>query len=125
MGAARHNSSTRHDGLDAINRLRKASVDGMCPEATPSASKEAPQWPWGLRRLPRWSSPTPRSTGDRVAHPPKTNQLPRDGLGVTKEWAQQGPPSKPWHAPISLTYGRGGSALEGQLEKIGTCYRNP
>ena len=71
-----HNSSTRHDNLDAINHLRKASADETCPKAIPFTSKEAPQWPRGLRRLPRRSSLTYRSTGARVAHPPKpTNSL--------------------------------------------------
>jgi hypothetical protein len=36
-----HNSSTRHDGPDTINRLCKTSVDGTCPEASPSTGKEA------------------------------------------------------------------------------------
>jgi hypothetical protein len=40
-GGARHNSSTRLNGLDAINRLRKTSVDGMSPEAAPSTIKGA------------------------------------------------------------------------------------
>jgi len=40
-----HNSTTRHNSPDAINRLCKASLDGTCPEATPFIGKEAPQWP--------------------------------------------------------------------------------
>ena len=79
-----HNSSTRHDGPNAINHLHKVSTDGTRLEATLFAGKEAPQWPRGLRRLPRRSSPTSRSMGARVAHPPKTNQLPRVGSGATE-----------------------------------------
>jgi hypothetical protein len=73
-GGTRLNSSTRHNGPDAINHLRKASTDRTCPEAAPSASKEAPQWPQGLRWLPRCSSQTP----DRWAlgwHIPQNNSL--------------------------------------------------
>jgi hypothetical protein len=40
-GRACHNSSTRLDGPDAINCLRKTSVDGMSPEAAPSTGKGA------------------------------------------------------------------------------------
>ena len=78
-GGARLNSSTRHDGLDAINRLRKTSVEGTCLEAATPTSREAPQWPRGLRQLPRRSNPTPRSMGAQVEHPPKpTNSLELD-----------------------------------------------
>jgi hypothetical protein len=74
-----HNSS-RHDGPDAINHLRKASADRMCPKATPSLARRPHN---GLRGcagsldgaalpLDQW--------GTRVAHPPKTNQL--SGVGT-------------------------------------------
>ena len=78
---AHHNSSTRHDNLDAINYLRKVSADGMCPEATPFAGMEAPQWSQGLRRLPRRSNSTFRSTGTRVAYPPKNQPTPQSWVG--------------------------------------------
>jgi hypothetical protein len=105
-GGARHNSSTRHDDPDTINHLCKTSMDGMCLEATLSAGKEAPQWPWGLRRLPRRSNPTPRSKGTRVVHPQKTNQLLGVGSGATEQWAQRGSLSKARRAPRSPIYGR-------------------
>jgi hypothetical protein len=41
-GGARHNSSTRHDGPDTINCLRKTSAEGMHLEATTPTDKEAP-----------------------------------------------------------------------------------
>jgi hypothetical protein len=75
-GGACLNSSTRHDGPDAINRLCKTSAEGMCPEAATLAGREAPQQSRGLRQLPRWSDPTPRMMGARVDHSPKpTNSL--------------------------------------------------
>ena len=43
-----HNSSTRHDGPDAINHLRKALADRMCLEATPFTGKKVPQWSQGM-----------------------------------------------------------------------------
>ena len=52
-GGACHNSSARHDGRDAINRLRRASAKGTCLEAATPADMEAPQRPHGLCRLPR------------------------------------------------------------------------
>jgi hypothetical protein len=91
-GAARLDSSSRHNSPDAINCLRRPSVDGTLPEAAPSTSKEAPQWSQALRQLPKQSSPTPRQTGARVVHPLKSNQLPGVRLGVTEQRAQQGPP---------------------------------
>jgi hypothetical protein len=41
-GGARQNSSTRHDDPDAINRLRKTSVEGTCLEVATPADKEVP-----------------------------------------------------------------------------------
>jgi hypothetical protein len=45
---AHHNSSTGHDVPDAINCLRKTSVEGTRLEAATPADKEAPPWPHGL-----------------------------------------------------------------------------
>jgi hypothetical protein len=39
---AHHNSSTRHDGPDAINCLRKKLVEGMCLDAATPTDREAP-----------------------------------------------------------------------------------
>ena len=107
------NSSTRHDGPDAINNLCKTSTEGTCPEATTPTGREAPYWPRGLHHLPRWSNPTPRTMAARVEHPQKTNQLPRVGSGSAEQWAQRGPPSKAWCGPLTLIYGHMRSALEG------------
>jgi len=112
-GGACLNSSTRHDGLDAINRLRKTLVEGMCLEAATPAGRVAPHWPRGLHHLHRRTNPTPRTMATRVQHPQKTNQLPRVGSGATEKWAQRGPLSRARCTPLTPIYGHRRSAPEG------------
>jgi hypothetical protein len=79
-------------------------------------------WAIIIRRLCGINPPIDGRSGDA---PLKTNQLPRVGAGAAEQWAQQGPPSKDRRAPRILIYGRRRLALEGWLERIETCYRNP
>ena len=119
-GGARHNSSTRHDSPEGINRLRKASANATCLEVAPLASKEAPQWPQGLCRLPRQSSLTTRLMGGRVPHPPK----PTNSLELGREPLSSGP-NKGLRLSLSVLLGPQSMATEGLPQKAGSRGSGP
>ena len=79
----------------------------------------------GAAPAPQMEQPDPPIDGHSGGASPKTNQLPGVGSGATEQWSQRGPISKAWCAPRTPIYGRRRSALEGQLERTRTYYRNP
>jgi hypothetical protein len=111
-GGACLNSSTRHDGPDAINYLHKMSAKGTCLQATTPANREAPQRLQGLRQLPKRSNPTPQSMGARVTHPLK----PTNSLELGREQLSSGPNEGP-RLRLGMLPTPWSIAVEGQSHK--------
>jgi hypothetical protein len=84
---ARLNSSTRHDGLDAINYLDKTSMEGRCLEVATSAGRKAHN-SLGTTLAPQMEQPDPLIDGCSSGASPKTNQLPTVRSGATEQWVQ-------------------------------------
>jgi hypothetical protein len=79
----------------------------------------------GAMLAPRTEQPDPPIGGHSGGAFATTNQLPRVGSGAAEQWAQRGSLYKAWCAPRTPIYGRRRLAIEGRLERIGTCYRSP
>ena len=79
----------------------------------------------GATLAPQPERPDPPIDGHSGDAPPKPTNFLELGWETLSSGTNEAPHPKAQCAPHTLIYGRRGSALEGWLERIRTCYRNP